>query len=61
MSLIRSWSPSNGSNKKTRKPVRLAGLILLQQDQTLNEDPQPQVVLAFGLVTTKREPSSPSV
>lgn len=29
--------------------------------QILKDDPQPQVVLAFGLVTINREPSSPSV
>ena len=29
--------------------------------QILKEEPQPQVVFAFGLLTTKRDPSSPSV
>ena len=29
-------------------------------DQIEKEDPQPQVVLALGLLITKRDPSSPS-
>ena len=28
--------------------------------ESQNEDPQPQVVVAFGFCTTKREPSRPS-
>ncbi len=33
----------------------------LQISYTLNEAPQPQVVVALGLLTKKREPSRPSV
>ncbi len=38
-----------------------APLSRLDSDQILNEEPHPQVLVAFGLVTTKREPSSPSL
>jgi hypothetical protein len=33
----------------------------ISRNQMLNDEPQPQVLVAFGLVTTKREPSRPSV
>ena len=34
---------------------------LIRQDQTVKDEPQPQVVVALGLMTRKRDPSNPSV
>ena len=33
----------------------------IEKRYTLNEAPQPHVVVAFGLLTKKRDPSNPSV
>gem|GEM_PF-6917061 len=33
----------------------------MASDQMENDEPQPQVVVALGLLMTKREPSSPSL
>ncbi len=49
---------------KTHRPVggqAEQAAVSARSDQMLKDDPQPQVVLAFGLVTTKRDPSNPSV
>ncbi len=44
------------------KPLFVAYFLLkIHSNQIEKDDPQPHVVVALGLLTTKREPSSPSV
>jgi hypothetical protein len=54
------WTKAEGKkqNSNPKVAVFVSGI---DRDQMLKEEPHPQVLLAFGLVTTKREPSRPSV
>ena len=51
----------NDTYRHKNKTGAKAPVFCLRINQILKEEPQPQVVLAFGLVTINREPSSPSV